>query len=90
MNIKDLNDLFELFCDEMESYGYSGMLYSSRNFLYNFWTNEKKYPVWLAHFVDETDYTGDYAMWQASCTGNISGIYGDVDVDILYKDRAGF
>ena len=87
MNIKDLNDLFELFCDEMESYGYSGMLYSSKNFLNNFWTNEGEHMVWLAHFIDETDYTGDYSMWQASCTGNIPGIYGDVDVDILYKNK---
>ena len=42
------------------------------------------HPVWLAHFVDETDYEGDYAIWQASAYGHIPGIVGDVDMDILY------
>jgi GH25 family lysozyme M1 (1,4-beta-N-acetylmuramidase) len=41
----------------------------------------------LAHFVDETDYEGEYDIWQASCYGNIDGIAGDVDMNIQYNDR---
>lgn len=82
MNIHDLNNIFNAFCDELEKNGYSGMLYSSKNFLNNFWENEKNYPVWLAHYVDETDYTGLFAIWQASAYGRISGIDGDVDMNI--------
>ncbi|HOH88292.1 MAG TPA: glycoside hydrolase family 25, partial [Ruminococcus sp.] len=44
-------------------------------------------PVWLAHFVDETDYEGNYAIWQASAYGHIPGIIGDVDMDIQYMNR---
>lgn len=87
LSIHDLNELFNLFCAEMENYGYSAMLYSSKNFLNNFWINEYKRPVWLAHFVDDTDYTGDYFMWQASSTGRIDGIDGYVDMNILYTDK---
>ncbi|MDE6775082.1 MAG: glycoside hydrolase family 25 [Ruminococcus sp.] len=82
INIHDLNELFECFCDELEKNGYTGMLYSSKNFLNNFWTNKNNRPVWLAHYVDETDYQGDFDLWQASAYGNIDGIDGDVDFNI--------
>ncbi len=87
MSVHFLNELFNLFAIEMENYGYSAMLYSSKNFLNNFWINEYKHPVWLAHFVDETDYDGGYFMWQASSTGRIDGIDGYVDMNILYTDK---
>ena len=89
MSIKDINDVYAAFADEIEKCGYSAMLYSSKNFLYNIWNEETKssHPVWLAHFVDDTDYDGEYAIWQASAYGHIPGINGDVDMDIQYTDR---
>ncbi len=86
MSIHDLNSYFELFSEEMKKYGYDSMLYSSKNFLNNFWSVQNDYPVWLAHYTDETDYTGDYSIWQMSCFGRIPGIAGDVDFNILYTD----
>lgn len=88
MSIHDLNRLYGIFADEMKKHGYSTMLYSSKNFLNNFWSENTKssHPVWLAHFVDETDYDGEYAMWQKSALGRIPGIAGDVDLDVLYTD----
>ncbi|MBQ8688607.1 MAG: glycoside hydrolase family 25 [Ruminococcus sp.] len=88
MSIHDLNTLFEVFADEMEQNGYSAMLYSSKNFLENFWYDHSEVPVWLAHYTDQTDYAGAYAMWQMSCFGRIDGIAGDVDLNILYTDQA--
>lgn len=89
MSIHDLNEVYLAFADEIENCGYSSMLYSSRNFLNNFWTERTKasHPVWLAHFVDETNYDGEYAMWQASAYGHIPGIHGDVDMDIIYSGK---
>lgn len=86
MNIRDLNEIFEAFCDELEKNGYSGMLYSSKNFLNNFWDNKKNRTVWLAHYVDETDYDGEFSIWQASAYGRIEGIDGDVDMNIRLND----
>lgn len=86
MNIHDLNEVFEAFCDELEKNGYTGMLYSSKNFLNTFWENKRNRPVWLAHYVDETDYEGSFAIWQASAYGRINGIDGDVDMNIRIKD----
>jgi GH25 family lysozyme M1 (1,4-beta-N-acetylmuramidase) len=89
MSIKDINDVYAAFADEIEKCGYSAMLYSSKNFLYNIWSEETKssHPVWLAHFIDRTDYDGEYAIWQASAYGHIPGINGDVDMDIQYLDK---
>lgn len=88
MSIHDLNSYFEAFADELELAGYSAMLYSSKNFLNNFWYNHsEEYPIWLAHYTSETDYTGEYSMWQMSCFGRIDGIAGDVDFNILYTDK---
>lgn len=85
MSINDLNEYYEAFKDETERLGYSAMLYSSKNFLNNFWYEHSDSTIWLAHYTDETDYTGRYSIWQASCYGNIDGIYGDVDMNILYS-----
>ncbi len=87
INLHDINDIYDTFHDEVVSYGYDAMLYSSKNYLLCLWTNEHDYPVWLAHYTDSTDYTGDYIMWQKGCTGRIDGISGDVDFNIMYLDR---
>ncbi|MBP3379469.1 MAG: DUF5011 domain-containing protein [Ruminococcus sp.] len=86
MSIHDLNEIFEAFCDELEKNGYSGMLYSSKNFLNNFWENRNNRTVWLAHYVDETDYEGTFAIWQASAYGRMEGISGDVDLNIRVNE----
>lgn len=86
MSIKQINDLYSLFADEMAGYGYDTMLYSSKNFLNNIWNEHSKSisPVWLAHYVEETDYEGDHSIWQQSNCGRIPGISGDVDMNIMY------
>ena len=85
MNLQDINQNFEVFANKLESCGYTVCLYSSKNFLENVWTNDEDHPIWLAHYTDSTSYKGEYFMWQHSSTGNIPGINGYVDLDILYK-----
>lgn len=85
MSFYEINDIANKFMDTIEEAGYKGMLYSSKYYLENIWTNKFNYPVWLAHYTKKTSYKGDYMMWQLSNTGRIDGIYGDVDINILYK-----
>ena len=61
------------------------MLYSSKWYLEHIWINENKYPVWLAHYTSDTNYQGEYILWQRTNIGKIDGISGDVDIDIYYK-----
>lgn len=84
LSFYQLNKLYDAFADELSQDGYDCMLYSSKNYLEKVWEDTDTRPVWLAHFTDKTDYKGPYMLWQASCTGNIDGINGDVDMDILY------
>lgn len=86
MSIYDLNALYELFDDELEAIGLDAMIYGSKNRFVNFWNDfSDEHPIWLAHYTAQTDYEGRYDMWQMSCTGRIDGIYGDVDMNILYN-----
>ena len=85
MSFADLNRLYDIFAGVLSENGYDCMLYGSKNYIEKVWTDTDIRPVWLAHYTDRTDYKGPYMMWQASCTGRIPGISGDVDMDILYE-----
>ena len=89
MNLFDLNMCYEYFEQEVEKYGYTACLYGSKNAQINYWTRQKKSPVWLAHYTTATTYEGDYFMWQHANTGRIDGISGDVDLDVYYPERLG-
>ena len=80
-----MNGLYALFDECMESFGYDTMLYGGKYNLRDFWQTDSK--VWLAHYTDQTDYTGDYSIWQFSCTGSIDGIYGYVDVNVITDEE---
>lgn len=85
MSFNDLNEMYDAFAEELKNSGYDCMLYGSLNYLEKVWEDTDKRPVWLAHYTDQTDYEGPYMMWQASSSGRINGIDGDVDMDILYE-----
>ena len=84
MNFATLNRMYDVFENELSKAGYESMLYGSKNFLEKVWEDTDKRPVWLAHYTEKTDYKGPYNIWQASCTGRIDGIDGDVDMDIKF------
>ena len=87
MNLHDLTNCFYAFAEELQARGYSACLYGSKNSHENIWMNDRKLPVWLAHYTSATSYGGDYYMWQHSSTGRIDGINGDVDLDVLYVNK---
>lgn len=86
LSFHDINSIADTFIDTVMKSGYKGMLYSSKFYIENIWENKNDYPVWLAHYTDETNYTGKYKIWQMCNDGVIDGINGDVDIDIMYLD----
>lgn len=86
INIHDLNKTYEAFAAYIKVKGYTPILYSSKYYLENFWTNKNNDKVWLAHYTKETNYKGKYGIWQMTNIGKINGIKGDVDIDILYQN----
>jgi len=84
MSLHDLNELAEAFLDTIKEEGYEVMNYSSKSYLENIW-EIKGYNTWLAHYTVNTNYTGDYLMWQFTENGEIPGIKGGVDVNFYYN-----
>ena len=77
------------FCTALENAGYYVAIYTFKSALEsNFSAAVKnRYDIFLSHIgVQQTDYAGDYGLWQYSWTGCIPGISGDVDLDYAYKD----
>lgn len=80
--------IMRAFLERVESAGYFTGLYGSASPLFTHTADDIKshYTIWLAHWVDKTNYSGAYAVWQYSAKGKVNGITGSVDLDICYKD----
>ena len=80
-----------VFMDRIYELGYTPMFYGAKNELTDDlkWETgklEKRYKVWVSQYanVEKTDYTGEFCMWQRSCTESVPGISGDVDMNVAY------
>ena len=80
--------IMRAFLEKVESAGYFTGLYGSASSLSTHTADDIKsrYTIWLAHWVDKTNYSGAYAVWQYSEKGKVDGISGNVDLDICNKD----
>jgi GH25 family lysozyme M1 (1,4-beta-N-acetylmuramidase) len=74
------------FCETIRRGGYTSGIYANKT-----WLNEKidtaslaAYKIWLAQYAATPTYTGRYDMWQYKSTGKVSGISGDVDLNLSY------
>ena len=74
------------FCQTIQSAGYKAGIYASKT-----WYEKKLnmgnvggYKIWLAQYSAEPTYKGRYDMWQYSSKGKISGINGNVDLNLSY------
>lgn len=84
LNFHKLTELSNAFNMVVKNSGYKGMLYSSKNYLENIWESVE-YPVWLAHYTTETNYQGNYKVWQLCSNGKVDGIADNlVDINIRY------
>ncbi len=74
------------FCETIQRAGYTAGIYANKT-----WLNEKMdvsqlsaYKIWLAQYAAAPTYTGRYDMWQYTSKGKVSGISGDVDLNVSY------
>ena len=79
----NLTQMANTFLSTIEKNGYKAMLYSSKNYLEKVWL-ETKYPIWLAHYTEKTNYQGTYKVWQLTANGKVQGISGNVDINVMY------
>ena len=61
---------------------------SSKKYLDAYFNDKVKtyYSIWVAQYNNECTYKGKYGMWQHSSKGSVSGISGNVDLDISYQN----
>ncbi len=85
---EQVSAIMRAFLKKVESAGYFVGLYGSASSLTTHTADDIKswYTIWLAHWVDKTNYSGAYGIWQHSEKGKVAGINGNVDLDICYKD----
>lgn len=93
LTVEERSHLAQVFLDEVEAGGYTGMFYAAKNELTDntLWTTdvlESKYRIWVAQYAsyvtDKPDYAGKYAMWQHTNQGSVPGIKAPVDLDMAY------
>lgn len=80
--------IMRAFLERVESAGYFVGLYGSASSLTTHTADDIKsrYTIWLAHWAEQTNYSGAYALWQYSDKGGVNGISGNVDLDICTTD----
>lgn len=82
----ELAAIANAFCQRISDAGYYPIIYANENWLNNKLDMSKMdYPVWVARYSARPSYPNP-VMWQATNTGSINGISGNVDIDFQFSD----
>lgn len=75
------------FCDVVEQAGFEACVYANPVMLDGKLLPEQlRGSLWLANYIDETSYTGDYLFWQYTSSGGVYGCSGAVDRNYWYAE----
>lgn len=75
------------FCKTITNSGYKAGVYANKNWFENKINASSLtgYTIWLAQYASKATYSQTrYDLWQYSSKGSISGISGDVDLNLSY------
>ena len=83
---EQVSAIINAFCKKIQDAGYYPMVYANEYWLKNkIDVSSLNYDVWVARY--NVMYTYDSpAIWQATSTGSVNGIAGNVDIDFQFKD----
>lgn len=74
------------FCERIGEQGYIPMIYAKENVYKRYNKAElSEYDFWYAEYTDTLSVTDGYTMWQYSESGEVDGIEGTVDLNILFE-----
>ncbi len=86
ISVETRTEVCKAFCQTIQNGGYTAGIYANKT-----WLTEKidtsqlgAYKIWLAQYISAPTYTGRYDLWQYKSTGKVSGITGDVDLNLSY------
>lgn len=79
-------EVCKAFCQTIQNAGYTAGIYANKT-----WLTSKidtsalsAYKIWLAQYAAKPTYEGRYDLWQYKSTGRVSGISGNVDLNLSY------
>ena len=86
MDARLLTDCTKAFCDTIRNAGYEPMIYFNVNQGNRLLYLEElvEYKFWLAMYESEMVYPYKIDMWQYTQTGSVSGIAGNVDMNLYF------
>ncbi|MDE6729585.1 MAG: Ig-like domain-containing protein [Oscillospiraceae bacterium] len=93
LSIAKRTAIVEAFCETIEEAGYEAGVYASKSYFLNNLDPDylsTKFRIWLAHYTTQTDYKGDYHVWQYSSSGDVKGIATPADRDVMYSQKVKF
>ena len=70
------------FCQVVENAGIQPMVYVAPWASVDYMLAVEQYPVWVVLYSDQMTFKYHFDYWQYSCTGNVPGIEGDVDINL--------
>ena len=86
---KAATDVCLAFCLTIEEAGYVPMVYANKSMLssdlHADWISYK-WPVWLAHYTQDSNYAGEFDFWQYTQSGAVNGMSGNIDCNFWYID----
>ncbi len=79
-------EVIDTFISRLKEYGYENIgLYSNLYMLTKGSLKfEHNYPVWVAQYYTKCEYEKEYSAWQYTNKGKVTGIEGNVDLNIFY------
>ena len=74
------------FCQTIQNAGYTAGIYANKTWLENKLDAGalSAYKIWLAQYASAPTYAGKYDLWQYRANGKVTGISGDVDMNLSY------
>lgn len=74
------------FCQTIQNSGYTAGVYANKTWLNSYIDAGQlgAYRIWLAQYASKPSYAGRYDIWQYSSKGQVSGISGNVDMNLSY------
>lgn len=85
---KQVTDFTLAFCETVEEAGYRPMIYTNARWFIAKMDMARltKYDKWLAQYYDVPFWPYDIGMWQYTGKGRVSGIQGNVDMNLSFVD----
>jgi GH25 family lysozyme M1 (1,4-beta-N-acetylmuramidase) len=88
LSVEERTRLVRLFCDTVSAAGFKPYIYfnTEMSILYLNLNDLQDIPKWYASYTETMFYPYHYDIWQYSDRGSVSGIQGDVDLNISFSE----